>query len=192
MKKTPTYLAAMLVAGALTLAGCSAGGTSAPSTPAQAGTTASGAPSTAPVLPVTVDPIKNASTAPGLTVSKVMLQNNTDPSGAAISDRLQFTINDSTAKALTGVEVFYTMTDVKTKASESYYQKLDGLTVPANGSAIVYFDNSGKPGHFPENKFSIYRSSLNKVDFTIEVSAPGLKIATAKGTKDAGAGETGD
>jgi hypothetical protein len=192
MKKTSTYLVAMLAAGALTLAGCSSSPasptTSAPAQPAVSGASSS----SATVLPVTSDPISNNATAPGLKVSNVLLQNNTDASGATISDRLQFTVSNSTANPLTGVKVFYTMTDAKTKASESYYQPLTGLVVPAKGSVVVYFDNSGKPGHFPENKFSIYRSSLNKVGFTIEVSAPGLKIATGTGTKDAGAGETGD
>ena len=197
MKNPLTPLTVVLVAGALTLAGCSASTTPAATTPAttaatQAGATTGGLASAAVVLPVTVDPIQNPATAPGLTVSKVMLEDNTDASGAAIGDRLQFVIGNDTAAALSGLEVYYTMTDTTTGAAESYYQSLDGLTVPAKGSVTVYFDNDTGAGHFPENKFSLYRSSLNQVDFAVEVSAPGLKIATGAGSKSAGAGEQAD
>ncbi len=192
MKNPLTPLTVAFVAGALTLAGCSANTTPATPAPSLGGATSGGVVSSAVVLPVTVDPIQNAATAAGLTVSKVMLEDNTDPSGAAIGDRLQFTIGNDTAAALSGLEVFYTMTDTTTGAAESYFQPLDGLTVPANGSVTVYFDNDAGAGHFPENKFSLYRSSLNQVDFIVELSAPGLKIATGMGSKSAGAGEQAD
>ena len=191
MKNPSTYLAALLAAGALTLAGCSTGAASA-SSPAQGAVAASGAAIASAVLPVAVDPIQNSATAPGLTVSTVMLEDNTDPSGTAIGDRLQFTIGNDTANTLSGLEVFYTMTDATTGAAESYYQPLDGLTVPAKGSVTVYFDNDAGAGHFPENKFSLYRSSLNQVDFVVEVSAPGVAVATGMGSKSAGAGEQAD
>ena len=192
MKNPSIYFATVLAASALTLAGCSSTATPATSQPAQGGVVASGAPSGSAVLPVAVDPIQNAATASGLTVSKVMLEDNTDASGTAIGDRLQFVIGNDTSTPLTGLEAFYTMTDATTGATESYYQSLDGLTVPAKGSIPVYFDNDTGAGHFPENKFSLYRSSLNQVDFAVEVSAPGLKIATGAGSKSAGAGEQAD
>ena len=196
MKNSSIYLGALLAAGALTLAGCSASSTPASSIPASSnspgGVAASGAPSGSVVLPVAVDPIHNAATAAGLTVADVKLEDNTDPAGKAIGDRLQFTIGNDTAKPLTGLEVFYTMTDATTGAAESYYQPLAGLTVPAKGNVTVYVDNGTGAGHFPENKFSLYRSSLNQVDFTVEVSAVGVKIATGTGSKSAGAGEQAD
>ncbi len=191
MKNTKTSLAAAIAIGALSLAGCSATTPATPSGAPPAGApTGTATPSV--VLPVAVDPITNTATAPGLTVSNVLLEDNTDPSGKAIGDRLQFTIGNDTANPLSGIEVFYTMTDATTGAAESYYQALDEFIVPAKASATVYFDNSGESGHFPENPFSVYRSSTNQVDFVVEVSAPGLKIATATGAKSAGTGETGD
>ena len=191
MKNSSIYLGALLAAGALTLAGCSATSITASSTPASSNSPG-GAPTSSVVLPVTVDPIHNAATAAGLTVADVKLEDNTDPAGKAIGDRLQFTIGNDTAKPLTGLEVFYTMTDATTGAAESYYQPLAGLTVPAKGNVTVYVDNGTEAGHFPENKFSLYRSSLNQVDFTVEVSAVGVKIATGTGSKSAGAGEQAD
>jgi hypothetical protein len=181
-------IAALALGVIATVAGCS-------TTPATSGTapTAAGnaAQASAQVLPVSSNPISNTSTAPGLAVTAVAAENNTDPAtGAAISDRLQVTIQNSTGKPVTNLEVYYTMKDATTGAAESYYQPLTGLTIAPNSSTTVNFDNGTGPGHYPENKFSIYRSSANRVDFTVEVSAPGLKVATGTGSKGPGTGET--
>jgi hypothetical protein len=144
----------------------------------------------ATVLPVTTNPIANTSTAPGLSIVSAMAENNVDPSTKQpIADRLQITVKNSSSKPLTGFEVFYTMTDATTKQAESYYLPLTGLTVAAGASATVYFDNQPGPNHFPENKFSLYRSSKSQVDFAIEVSAPGVAIAKGTAVKGAGTGE---
>ncbi len=45
---------------------------------------------------------------------------------------------------------------------------------------------------FPENDFSIYRSSTNEVDFAIQVSAVNAEIATATAVKATGTGEKVD
>ena len=71
-------------------------------------------------------------------------------------------------------------------------QTLDGLVIPAGGEETVFFDNQKGPNHYPENEFSLYRSSTNQVDVAIEVSAPGAKIATATASKEAGTGEEED
>jgi hypothetical protein len=143
-----------------------------------------------PLLPVTTNQIANSSTAPGLSIINAMAENNVDPSTKQpIADRLQITVKNSSAKPITGVEVFYTMTDATTKQAESYYVPLTGLTVASGAAVTVYFDNQTSANHFPENKFSLYRSSKNKVDFAIEVSAQGLAVATATAVKGAGTGE---
>ncbi len=180
-----TALAAAIGVGLL--AGCSTGGSSTGTATAPAATAAASA-----VLPVTSDPISNTATATGLSVTQVLLEDNTDEAGNAIGDRLQVTIDNASSQDATGLEVFYTMTDATTGQSESYYQSLDGLTIPAGGSTIVYFDNGTGANHFPENAYSIYRTSVNQVDFTVEVSAQGLAIATGTGAKSPGTGEQAD
>lgn len=153
----------------------------------------SAAGATVKVLPVTKNPIVNTSMQPGLEVTQIAVQDNVDPTTkAAINDRLQITLKNSSTATMTGFEVFYTMTDVTTKMSESYYQKLDGVSLPAGASTTVYFDNLSGAGHFPENSFSIYRSSTNRVDFTVQVSAKDTASATAETTKDPGTGEKVD
>ncbi len=201
MKRTKlATITATGVLGVLALAGCSSSSTptTAPPAASAASTAASPAPGAASaavgvVLPVTANPIVNTSTNDVLTVTYAAVEDNVDPAtGQAIDDRLQLTLSNSGSTPLTGVEVYYEMTDVVTGAQEAYYQPLDGLTVPAGGEVTVYFDNQTGAGHYPENQFSLYRSSANEVDFAIQVSAPDAQIATATAVKATGTGEKVD
>lgn len=207
-RKTIATFGAAAILASLAVAGCSADTTTSPSAPATALSAPSAmasdmpmaptTPATAPtsnsiVLPVTSNPIVNTATSPTLKIAKAAVEDNTDPAtGKAIDDRLQLTLKNTGSTALTGLEVYYTMTDIVTGAKEAYYQKLTGLKISAGAETTVYFDNQNLPGHFPENQFSIYRSSTNEVDFGIQVSAKGAKIATATAVKSTGTGEKVD
>jgi hypothetical protein len=145
------------------------------------------------VLPVTSNPIVNTATAATLEISFAGVEDLVDPAtGKAIDDRLMLTLRNTGTTPLTGLEVYYEMTDIVTGATEAYYQKLDSLSIPAGQDATVFFDNTTDPGHYPENQFSIYRSSTNEVDFTIQVSAAEAKSATATAVKATGTGEKVD
>lgn len=141
-------------------------------------------------LPVTKNPIVNKGTKVGFTILSAQVQDNTDPkSKKAIPDRLALKVRNLLTKKLSNLEVFYTMKDQVTKASESYYQKLLNYSVQGKSVGYIYFDNFKGFGHFPENKFSIYRNSNNEVKFTIELSAVGFKpkfivVTKAKGTTE--------
>ncbi|WP_084125343.1 hypothetical protein [Demequina sp. NBRC 110054] len=178
------------LAGLALLAGCSTSTT--PATTASSTSAATATTPTSAVLPVATDPIVDDSTTPGLEVSQVLVEDNTDASGADIPDCLQVTISNTSSQEATGLEMYYTMTDTTTGASESYYQALDGVTIPAGGTVTVWFDGGSGTGHYPENAYSIYRSSANEVDFTVEVAASGLQIAMGTGAKSAGTGEQAD
>ncbi len=142
------------------------------------------------LLPVTANPIHNTSTAPGLSIVTAIAENNVDPSTKQpIADRLQVTLKNSASSSLTGFEIFYTMTDAATHASESYYLPLTGLTLAAGATTDIYFDNQAGAQHYAENSYSLYRSSKNKVDFAIEVSANGVAVAKGSAVKGAGTGE---
>ncbi|MDH6238531.1 hypothetical protein [Cryobacterium sp. CG_9.6] len=190
-RSSVTLATAGVVLIAAVLTGCQAAGSSAPAPSAGASSGAtSGAGS---VLPVAGNPISNTSTTPGLSIVSAAVEDNVDPSTKkAINDRLQITLANATAAPLTNVEIYYEMTDTTTKQSEGYYSTLTGITIPANGETIVYFDNETASGHFPENTFSLYRSSANQVDFTIEASADGVQIASGTASKGAGTGEQAD
>ncbi len=165
-----------------------AGNSSAPPNAAPGAT--SGASAAFSLLPVTTNPIHNTSTAPGLSIVTAIAENNVDPSTRQpIADRLQVTLKNTSSSTLTGFETFYTMTDAATHTSESYYLPLTGLTLAAGATTDIYFDNQAGARHYAENSYSIYRSSKNKVDFAIEVSAKGVAVAKGTAVKGAGTGE---
>lgn len=160
---------------------------SASSTPTPSSTQSSGVPL---ALPIASNPIVNTSTAPLLQVTYAAAENNVDPSTkATIGDQLELTLKNVSTKPLSGLEVYYEMTDIVTKAKEGYYQKLTGLVIGANQSTTIYFDSKPQHGHYPENQFSLYRTSPNEVDFKIWVSAKDSKIAQATAVKSTGTGE---
>ena len=182
---------AAVALGALAVAGCGS---------QQSGSTSSTAPSSAPsaaasaaggpVLPVSSDPIVNTSTKPGLEITGIMVENNVDPvTKKDLSDRLQMTLVNSSSATMTDLEAYYTMTDSTTNKSESYYQKLTGLTIAPGAIQTIYFDTDSGPGHYPENIYSLYRTSPNEVVIDVKVSAPGFAPATAQVKKAVGTGE---
>lgn len=180
-------LALVVSLAVLGVAGCQAA-TPVGSQPASGGSTTS-----APVLPVDSNPIVNTSTTPGLTIVKAAAEDIVDPDTKAdITDRLQVTLRNDTAAELASFEIYYVMTDVTTGQSEAYYQALTGFTVAPGAIGTLSFDGESGPGHFPENAFSIYRTSKNQVDFTIELSAAGVQVATATATKGSGVGDAAD
>lgn len=146
-----------------------------------------------PLIPVAKNPIVNRSLSAGIIIASAMVQDNVDPSTKrAIPDRLMLKVVNKSSKPASGFEIFYTMRDSSTKVSESYYQKLTGFNLKAGATSYLYFDNLAGAGHFLENKFSIYRSSVNEVKFSIILSAKGFKVATASAVKDKGTGEKVD
>jgi hypothetical protein len=56
-------------------------------------------------------------------------------------------------------------------------------------SQTIYFDNGIGTGHYPENKYSLYRTSTNQVTITIEAADTGYAPATTGTTKSPGTGE---
>lgn len=184
-------VAAAAVAATSLLAAC--GGGSSTGTNSQANS-ASQAQTTGQVLPVTVNPIANTANTDGLQIKNVLVENNVDPTtNKDAPDHLEIALANTGSTELRGFEVFYTFKDPKTGASESYYLKLpDTFTVPAGGTRIAHFDNSGAPDHFPVNKFSLYHTDKNSLTVTVTVSATGAKVQNATVNKDAGGAETAD
>ena len=67
------------------------------------------------VYPTTTNPITATGTKTGLTITDVMAENNVDPTTkAALADRLQFTLTNTSTAPMTGLEVYYTMKDTTT------------------------------------------------------------------------------
>lgn len=146
-----------------------------------------------PVVPVAKNPIVNTSKVAGISITSAMVQDNVDPvTKKAITDRLLIAVVNKGSKPATRFEIFYSMTDSVTKATENYYMPLTGFTVKAGATGYLNFDGKSGIGHFPENKFSLYRSSTNEVKFKIQLNADGYKTAKASAVKDKGTGEKVD
>ena len=182
-----------VVAATALAAGCGGSDSSstaaAPAGSAAATTTTGGA---SAVLPVPDNPIDHKSTASGLEISKVLVENNVSPdTGKAVDDHLEIDLKNSSSKPLDQFEAYYTFTDVGNGTTEGYYSKLDGLTIEPGASAVVNFDNTGAPGHYPENEFSLYHTAKNALDVEVTVSSPDVKPATATVQKDAAGAEAG-
>ncbi len=178
---------------ALTLAalasGCGGGGASSASS---APTSATPAAATGRVLPVTRNPISNASTAPGLTITKALVENNVSPdTGKAVDDHLEIALRNTSSKPLDRIGVYYKITDPAKGMSEGYFTKLDGFTIDPEASRVVHFDPTGATDHYPVNKYSLYYTDKNALVVDVMASSPNVKPATFTVKKDAGGAEAG-
>lgn len=183
--------ATLALAAALTLAAC---GGSSSNDGASATTGQPGDSAAAQVLPVTDNPIANDATAQTLVIDSVLVENNVDPAtGGDAADHLEIALTNTGTTELSGFEVFYTFTDPTDDLTESYYLALPtDFTIPAGDSRVVHFDDTGAPDHFPENAYSLYHTSLNAMEVTVEVSAEGAAVQTATVQKDPGGDENPD
>ena len=200
-RRTRRAATAAVLAATITLAACGGGNgssTTATTDPGTSSTTAvTGTGGTTgsggEVLPVTDNPITNTATAQTLTIDSVLVENNVDAAGKATDDHLEVALTNTGSADLSGFEVFYTFTDPTAGTAESYYVQLPAdFTVPAGGSRVAHFDNTGATDHFAVNKFSLYATSINQLDVKVEVSAQGAAVQTATVQKDAGGAEVPD
>ena len=183
--------------------GCGGNGTtSASSTPASTTTTptptttttttTTPASGTGQVLPVAANPISNNSTASGLTISKVLVENNVAAdTGKAVGDHLEIALANTSTKPLDQIAIYYKITDKAKATSEGYYTKLDGVTIEPGTTRVVHFDNTGATGHYPVNKYSLYYTDKNALLIDVTASSPNVKVATFSVKKDAGGAEAG-
>ena len=173
--------------------GCGGGGSSASSSgPAAATSSSSSSSASGQVLPVPKNPISNSSTAPGLTITKALVENNVSPeTGKAVSDHLEIALQNTSAKPLDRIGVYFQITDPAKKLSEGYYTQLDGFTIEPGKSRVAHFDQTGAKDHFPVNKYSLYYTDKNALVIDVMASSPTVKPATFVIKKDAGGAEAG-
>ena len=180
----------LVLAGLSTAALTGCGGSTASN--ATTATTGTGAAPASAVLPVPKNPIASASTKPGLRISKVLVENNVAPdTGKAVSDHLEVTLQNTAATPLTGMEIYYRITDPALNRSEGYDTKLTGITLNPGAARVIHFDNTGATDHFPVNRYSLYYNDKNALVIDVTAGAAGVKPATFTVRKDAGGAEAG-
>ena len=182
-------LAAIGVVAVALASGCGGGGSSA-GLGGPAATTSW--PASGRVLPVPKNPISNTSQAPGLTITKALVENNVSPeTGKGVSDHLEIALENTSAKPLGQVGVYYEFTDPAKNVSEGYYTKLDGFTIEPGATRVAHFDGTGAKDHFPVNKYSLYYTDKNALVVDVMASSPNVKPATFTVKKDSGGAEAG-
>lgn len=190
LKPLTVRLAVVALAAGLALAGCGGGSpsSSGPTNAAPAGTSTGNG---LQVLPVADNPITNSSIVEALKIDSVLVENNVDPvTGKDADDHLEIALDNTGSTDLSNIEVFTSYTDPTTNTSESYYTALPAsFSVPAGGTRVANFDDTGAPDHFPVNKYSLYATSTNALEISVTVSADGAAVQTATVQKDAGGAE---
>jgi hypothetical protein len=113
------------------------------------------------VLPINGgNPIVNDSKVTGFSIKSAIAENNVDLTSKKIAtDHLEITLKNITTKDISQFEVYYSIKDLVTNVSDSYFSKLSGFVLKAGATEAFHFDNTGQPGHYPENNYSLYRTT---------------------------------
>ncbi|HNP16099.1 MAG TPA: hypothetical protein PKI99_06530, partial [Terrimesophilobacter sp.] len=138
------------------------------------------------------DPTVAGGAAATYRLGEILVENNVDPATKkAVSDHLEIQVLNDGTKDLTGLTVFYTITDADSGAKESYIFRPQ-ITVPAGGEARINVDEGTAPGHLRANPNSIYVTSVAGKDITVSVQADGFAAVQGTVKKDPGGAETAD
>jgi hypothetical protein len=146
------------------------------------------------VLPINGgNPIVNDSKVTGFSIKSAIAENNVDLTSKKIAtDHLEITLKNITTKDISQFEVYYSIKDLVTNVSDSYFSKLSGFVLKAGATEAFHFDNTGQPGHYPENNYSLYRTTKNAMQIEVTVSAPSYKVESVTIMKDKGGTEKVD
>jgi hypothetical protein len=165
--------------------------------------TIQGTSSSAPSVAASTDPqdivpgtyknlINNTATADGLIIVSGIVENNVDAQGKSANDHLEIVLKNASQKPMSDFEVYYTVKDLTTSKSEGYYKKLTGFALQSGESRAVHFDGKRGVDHFGVNTNGLYFTSVNQLQFDIEVSTPNFRIVQLQILKDAGGAELKD
>lgn len=124
-------------------------------------------------------------------VKDARVEDNFDTNHSDLPDHLQITLLNKGEKSLSNIELYYTITDKKTGAEESYYQKLNS-EIAAESELTLHFDNKIAKDHYSANMNGLYGSSTNGLIFDVYLHVKGYKTLNFKIEKDAGAAEVAD
>lgn len=139
------------------------------------------------------DPIPQAGASAQFAIKEALVENNYDFAAKKdATDHLELLLTNSTAKAIGDFSIYYTIKDVDTGITESYFKPLDGFSLPASGEARIHLDEAIAAGHFRDNPNGIYHTSQNAKVITFEVAAKGFAPVTVEVNKDKGGAEAAD
>lgn len=126
-------------------------------------------------------------------ITTVLVENNVNPAtGKDASDHLEVFLKSSGSKDIAGFSLTYTITDLITKATQSYTVPLTGFVLKAGETKSVHIDTTGEAGHFRANPNSLYYQSQNEMRVDVTVSVAGHTTQTGTVLKDKGGAEEAD
>ena len=126
-------------------------------------------------------------------INEALVENNYDfATNAAVSDHLELLITNPSKTALTGWQIYYSITDADTGKAEATFRALDGFSLPAGGEARLHFDDGAIAGHFRANPNGIYVTSQAAKTIDVTLAAAGFAPMTIKIAKDKGGPEEAD
>jgi hypothetical protein len=126
-------------------------------------------------------------------IKEALVENNYDPAAKAdATDHLELLVTNSGTTDLSGLSIYYSITDADTGQVEGTFRTLDGFTVPAGGEARIHFDDAAMAGHFRANPNSIYITSQAAKTVTVVLKADGLAPVSVDIAKDKGGAEEAD
>ena len=139
------------------------------------------------------NPIDMGGTPAPFTIKEALVENNYDYAAKKdATDHLELLIANSGTTPLTGLSVYYSMTDADSGKVEGTFRRLDGFSVPAGGEARLHFDDGKMAGHFRANPNSIYLTSQAAKTVTVVVKAEGFAPVAVDIAKDKGGAEAAD
>jgi len=134
--------------------------------------------------------IVETSTTVGFTLNSILVENNVDANNQAVSDHLELSITNTSGTALTGFDIYYTISDPTAGTVEGYYRTMPDFTLNAGETKSVHIDNAELPDHFSANLNSLFYINQNQLVIEATLHAGGYVPQTISVMKDPG-GEGG-
>lgn len=145
------------------------------------------------------NPIAQVGKPGGPAIASAKVEDNFDPvTKKDVADHLEISLTNPGATLLTGLQVYFTITDSQTLRSESYSRTLPAFKLKAGAATVLHFDVRGSldsnaaAEHFRLNPNSMLYKSANAKTVTIQVAAAGYAPSSITVKKDAGTAEKAD
>ena len=145
------------------------------------------------------NPIAQGGKPGGIAIKSGIVENNVTPgTSKGTDDHLELELQNLTDADIKGVEVFVTLKDSVTGATENTYRKLSGYTIPRKGTALLHFlpkgtlDFAAATDTFRTNPNSALYKSVNEKMLNVEVAVAGFAPAKIDIKKDKGGAELAD
>ncbi len=145
------------------------------------------------------DPIAPAGKPGGVAIKSAIVENNEDPATRkGVDDHLELEVQNLTGTDIAGIDLFVTLKDSVTGATENTYRKLSGVVIPKKSVVTLHFEPKGAvdfaaaTDRFRANPNSALYKTPNEKGLTIEIAAAGYTPAKIEIKKDKGGAEVAD